>query len=72
LRIDKNIEKTELVKIVRSLITNKDLKDKYIKKYLITLSKAMNGQNGFVNVDYLSKIVEKDATYILEKEARKE
>ncbi len=73
--LDKNINKVELVKIVRSLVAfividSKDyigdeLMEDYIKNYLQVLSKSMNGANDFVNTSNLWKTVENDILLII-------
>jgi len=76
--LDENINKVELVKIIRSLISfividgkdfvKEEQKEAYIKKYLYKLSKSMNGANDYVNVNTIWKIVEKDTLSLIEKE----
>jgi len=74
----KNVTKVELAKIIRSLISfivldgkdlvKDELKEIYIKKYLFTLSKSLNGENKFINVNTIWKLVEKDVSILLNEE----
>jgi len=73
--LDENITKAELIKIIRSLIAfividgkdyvKEELLESFIKQYLFTLSKSMNGGNNFVNVNTLWKSIEKDISYLI-------
>ncbi|WP_299246959.1 hypothetical protein [uncultured Lacinutrix sp.] len=68
--LDKNINKTELTKIIRTLIAfiivdgktfvADEQKEAYIKQYIFTLSKSLNGTNNFINVNTLWETMEKD------------
>ena len=68
--LDKNVNKAELVKIIRSLVAfivddgkvfvKDEFKEAYIKQYLFALSKSMNDENNFINVNTLWETMEKD------------
>lgn len=68
--LDKEIDKAELVKIIRSLIVfivrdgkgfvNEEQMEAYVKQYLLTLSKSMNGINDFVSMNSIWAIVKND------------
>lgn len=45
-----------------------ELKEAYIKQYLYTFSKSLNGANDFVNANTLWKVVEKDVLKLIKKE----
>ncbi|MGB6268187.1 MAG: hypothetical protein WBF67_04180 [Olleya sp.] len=74
--LDQDINKEELVKIIRSLVSfivlesktyiSEDLKETYIKHYIQTLTKSMNGIHDFVNANNIWKSVEQDASFIIE------
>lgn len=79
--IDKDTNKVELVKIIRYLISfividgkdyiKDELKEDYIKQYLLILSKSMNGVSNYVNINTLYRTIEKDVLLHLKNEQTK-
>lgn len=73
--LDQDINKEELVKIIRSLVSfivlesktyiSEDLKEIYIKHYIQILTKSMNGIHDFVNANNIWESVEKDITLLI-------
>lgn len=71
--IQKDIKTIELTRIIRSLMhfiviegkkfVSEDEKKAYIKSYLYTLSKSINGMNDYVNMKFIHDQIEKDITY---------
>jgi len=70
MKIDTNKSTIELANVIRSLISfiaidvkdmiDADKKDEYIKNYLYEISRAMNGLSKVVDVNTITKVIEKD------------
>lgn len=74
MQLNTSTDNTELSKIIKSLISfividskdfiKEEAQEAYIKKYIYTLTKSMNGANNFVNVNTLWKAVKNDIKLI--------
>jgi len=70
IKISEKISPMELANVIRSLISfivmegkemvEESKKDEYIKHYLYHLSRSMNGVTEIVDIDAVSKVIEKD------------
>jgi len=78
MKLDNHIPPKQLVTIIRSLLSfiiidgkkliDHEHRQEYVKRYLYTLSKAMNGVNPLINMNELIAQIEQDIAQYAKKE----